>query len=69
MFEAAKKYYDALNSLEQSQDDAEIERLKEEMDELTKPFTEEVAYVGFLERKRAVTEYKKLRGQLGETSR
>lgn len=62
MFEAAKKYYEALNDLEKSQDDDEIEKLKNKMDELTKPFADDIAYMAFLERKRAVTEYKKYGG-------
>ncbi|MEG0579917.1 MAG: AAA family ATPase, partial [Niameybacter sp.] len=69
MFEAAKKYYEALNDLKQSQNDDEITRLRETMDELTKPYADDIAYVAFLERKRAVAECRMQGGKQGEASR
>jgi predicted ATP-binding protein involved in virulence len=54
MYDAAKKYY---TLLEQSKDadSAELEELKNKLDELSMPFSDDVAYHAFLEFKRAAT--------------
>ncbi|MBI5915940.1 MAG: AAA family ATPase [Bacteroidetes bacterium] len=56
MYEAAKKYYETLEKMNGSKNEKELQRLKEELDILTKPFTSNVAYVAFLEQKRLVKE-------------
>lgn len=55
MYEASKKYFEALEKFKDA-DDKEVVKLKEEMDELTKPFTDDIAFIAFLEHKRAVEE-------------
>ncbi|MGL5694554.1 MAG: AAA family ATPase [Peptostreptococcaceae bacterium] len=57
MYEASKKYFEALEKFKDA-DDKEVIKLKEEMDKLTKPFTDDIAFVAFLEHKRAVEEAK-----------
>lgn len=63
MYDAAKEYFNALNKLSSS-DEETVKQLKEKMDELTKPFTEDVAFMAFLEQKRIVEEAKMARGEL-----
>ncbi|NOK21244.1 AAA family ATPase [Corallococcus carmarthensis] len=51
MMEAAKKYYEALEAAKEA-DGPELERLKQRMDELSAPFSDDVAYHAFLELQR-----------------
>jgi predicted ATP-binding protein involved in virulence len=53
--EAAERYYTLLDQLPDV-DEAELARLKAELDELTAPYAENQAFVAFLERKRALAE-------------
>lgn len=51
MFDVAKQYY-ALLEEESANTEQEIEQLKQKLDELSAPFSEDVAFHAFLERKR-----------------
>ncbi len=51
MFEAAKKYYAVLEEAKDADPD-ELDRLKQELDELSQPYTGNVAFAAFLESKR-----------------
>ncbi|MFV8756293.1 AAA family ATPase [Nannocystaceae bacterium ST9] len=57
-FEAAKRYYDLLDQVPAA-DEAELARLKAELDEIVEPYVENQALVAFLERKRALAEAKR----------
>lgn len=57
MYKAAQEYFSALNKMEGlNLDPEEIESLKKKLDELSKPFASNVAYVAFLEQKRTSVE-------------
>lgn len=51
MYDVAKKYYDLLENTDKSTQN-EIDSLKQKLDELVSPFSENVAYHAFLERQR-----------------
>ncbi|MBL0385293.1 AAA family ATPase [Tumebacillus sp. ITR2] len=51
MYEAAQQYYDLLDQAEGASPE-EIQRLKQKLDELSAPYSDNVAYYAFLERKR-----------------
>lgn len=53
--EVARRYYELLERLPDA-DEAEVERLRGELDELLAPYAENQALVVFLERKRAIAE-------------
>lgn len=57
MYEAAKEYFDILSRLK-DEDNENVKRLKDRLDELTKPFAEDVGFVAFLEQKRIIEESK-----------
>lgn len=52
MYDVAKQYYDLLEQASPDADDAKLQALKVQLDELSSPFSEHVAYHAFLERKR-----------------
>ncbi len=54
MYEAAKNYYSVLEQAENA-DSAKLEELKTKLDELSMPFSDDVAYHAFLEFKRAAS--------------
>ncbi|NJK32340.1 MAG: AAA family ATPase [Deltaproteobacteria bacterium] len=54
-YEVATRYYDLLDRMPDA-DEAELARLKAELDELTAPYADNQAFVAFLERKRALAE-------------
>lgn len=58
MYEASKAYFRALEEFKDA-DDKRVKELRYIMDELTKPFTDDIAFIAFLEHKRAVGEAKK----------
>lgn len=51
MYEVAKEYYKVLQKAQEA-DESEIERLKQKLDELSAPFSDNVAYYAFLEMER-----------------
>ena len=51
MYDAAKAYYKILQKA-QDADESEKDRLKQELDELSAPFSDNVAYYAFLEMER-----------------
>ena len=53
MYEVAKQYYDLLDQA-QGASDEQIKRLKDRLDELSAPYSDNVAYYAFLERKRMI---------------
>jgi predicted ATP-binding protein involved in virulence len=55
MFEAAQRYFDLLERVPAASEE-EVARLKAELDELTAPFSDNIAYHAFLERKRLSAE-------------
>ncbi len=57
MYEAAKKYFKILNIIN-DENDTNVQELKAKLDELTKPFIEDVGFMAFLEQKRVVMEAK-----------
>lgn len=59
MLNAANEYFDILDKLEENKaTDKEVKKYKEKLDELSKPYEENMAYVAFLERKRLLIEAK-----------
>lgn len=57
-YDVAKRYYDLLERVPQA-DEAELARLKNELDELLAPYSDNQAFVAFLELKRAAAEAKR----------
>lgn len=53
MYEAAKEYFRILQA-EPKETPEQVQKLKKRLDELTKPFTDNVAYIAFLEQQRLV---------------
>lgn len=56
MYEAAKQYFQTLDKMNSKKDEAEIQRLKEELEFIKKPYAMNVAYLAFLEQKTLVKE-------------
>ncbi len=56
MYEAAKQYYQLLNSMNINTSDEELERIRLHLDELSRPYAENVAYYAFLEQKKLIKE-------------
>ncbi len=56
MYQAATQYYQLLNQYKDQTDEKEIERIKIELDALSKPFSDNLAYTAFLEQQRMVAE-------------
>ncbi len=52
VYDVAKQYYDLLEQAAPDSDDTKLQALKVQLDELSSPFSEHVAYHAFLERKR-----------------
>jgi len=60
MYEAASEYYRLLNEYSNDIKKEDLERLKIKLDELTKPFADNLAYVALLEQQRLVAELQKM---------
>lgn len=59
MYEDAKKYFKVLHEYDQATDEIKIDNLKSELDRISLPYSENVAYYAFLEQKRTLSELKK----------
>ena len=53
MLTAAERYYTAIDDAAAACDPAEIEKLRDHLDELEEPFADDPAYVAFLRAQRA----------------
>jgi len=58
MYDAAKKYFQVLEELSKSKSEAEINQKREELNLIGRPYSENVAYIAFLEQKRTLVEEK-----------
>ena len=56
MYDKAKEYYTKLKQVKNAASSAELARLKQELDALIAPFSDEVAYHAFLEMERLAAE-------------
>lgn len=56
MYEAAKRYFNVLEKMNSHKDATEIQKLREELELLKKPYASNVAYLAFLEQKTLVKE-------------
>lgn len=56
MYEAAKQYFNVLEKMNSHKDATEIQKLREELELLKKPYASNVAYLAFLEQKTLVKE-------------
>ncbi len=56
MYEAAETYYEKLDEMNGDMSDDEIQKIREELELIKKPYTQNVAYTAFLERKHMVKE-------------
>lgn len=56
MYKAAEAYYEKLDEMNGDISEADLERIKTELELIKKPFTQNVAYTAFLERKQMVKE-------------
>jgi len=54
MYEAAEQYYALLEQAKDLESQSELEQLKQQLDELSAPFSNKVAYHAFLSRKRLI---------------
>lgn len=54
MYEVAEQYYALLAQAKELESQAELEQLKQQLDELSAPFSNKVAYHAFLSRKRLI---------------
>ncbi|MCC6724335.1 MAG: AAA family ATPase, partial [Saprospiraceae bacterium] len=63
MYEAAQQYFKTLEKLTVGEDDAQIQKLREELELISKPYASNVAYLAFLEQKRLVREAQLTKGQ------
>ncbi|MGB0931379.1 MAG: AAA family ATPase [Chitinophagales bacterium] len=57
MFEAATKYYQALHKINKSTSQKEITLLKAELDRLSAPYADNIAYYAFLQQERLMKEF------------
>jgi len=57
MYDAAKKYFLILDRIK-DENNEEVKKSKNKLDELTKPFSEDVGFMAFLEQKRLIAEAK-----------
>lgn len=60
MYEAAREYFQLLDKLQSSSDDAELDQIRERLNLLGKAYSDNVAYTAFLEQKRFMAEQGKL---------
>ncbi|MDJ1470255.1 AAA family ATPase [Xanthocytophaga flava] len=58
MYEAAKEYFNLLNKLDRNTSDPELNQIREKLNILGKPYSDNVAYTAFLEQKRFLAEEK-----------
>ncbi len=56
MYDAAKKYFALLNELQPGKRNGELDKIREELNLLGKPYSDNVAYTAFLEQKRFLAE-------------
>jgi len=56
MYTAAKKYFELLNELTPGKGNGELNKIREELNILGKPYSDNVAYTAFLEQKRFLAE-------------
>ena len=58
MYEDAKEYFSLLEQMTPDKNKQELERIRERLNLLGKPYADNVAYIAFLEQKRYLTENK-----------
>ncbi len=63
MFEAATKYYQALQQMEEGIPQKDIDQLKAELDRLSEPYTDNIAYYAFLQQERIMKELELFQSQ------
>jgi len=56
MYNSAKKYFELLNELQPGKGNGELNKIREELNILGKPYSDNVAYTAFLEQKRFLAE-------------